>query len=338
MLGLSSLSAGCDSGAPDDLEGADVIIEVSDTHPCPEIALIDGESQLWEDLISSQEPAPIPLLIPLEEGLNAQVSQANAQGPTHQGTVAYAWDFVVAEGTPVVASAPGVVVWVRDDSSAYAEGGEALEDANWIVVDHGAGLFSSYVHLAPGSALVVPGQHVEAGEPLALTGLSGQLTGAHLHMQVENTWSASLPAAFIEVDAPRDCAWNPETGTTVARAPDIAPHLVWRGEASELPPDAFASYGVPELRGVKARLMSRSAPVALSGRVDAGYADAWFLLLPETGGDAVFWLHMPVEQGHIEGALDLSEVPVGRYGWAVVAVAEGESPSVPASVRLSLID
>jgi len=312
--------------------------EVSAEHPCADIALVQEQSLLWEDLIEALKPAPIPLLIPLEQGVSAEVSQGNAQGPTHLGTVAFAWDFVVDTGTRVVASAPGVVVWVRDDSSAHGEGEDALEDTNWIVVDHGAGLFSSYVHLEKGSALVEAGQHVIAGEALAETGLSGQLTGAHLHIQLENTWSASLPAAFVEYEGVQRCEWVPDVGDVVASAPDVAQHLVWRGQPSGVPTDTFAAYGVPELRGPQARLMSRSRPVEVTGRVDAGRKGAWLMLFPEEGGDAVYGLQMTVDGERIAGTLDLSDVAVGRYGWAVVAVGEGEAPSAPVAVRVSVID
>ena len=341
---ISGLLVLCTSGAVPGCEAEEVSQwptsqpEVSAEHPCADIALVQEQSLLWEDLIEARQPAPISLLIPFEQGVSAEVSQGNAQGPTHLGSVAFAWDFVVDTGTRVVASAPGVVVWVRDDSSAHGEGVDALEDTNWIVIDHGAGLFSSYVHLERGSALVEAGQHVIAGEALAETGLSGQMTGAHLHIQLENTWSASLPAAFVEVEGPQRCEWVPDVGDVVSAAPDVAEHLVWRGQPSEVPADTFAAYGVAELYGPQARLMSRSRPVEVTGRVEAGRKDAWLMLFPEAGGDAVYGLQMPFDGERFEGTLDLRDVPVGRYGWAVVAVGEGEAPSAPAAVRVSVID
>ena len=189
-----------------------------------------------------------------------------------------------------------------------------------------------------GSALVEPGQTLIAGERLAQTGLSGQLTGAHLHVQLENVWSTSLPAAFVEAEGAQGCDWVPETGDTVTSAANVAPYLVWRGQASDIPADAFAAYGVHDLRGPKARLMSRSTSVEVTGRVDEGQEEAWLMLFSDAGGDAVSWLKMPVDGGHFEGVWDLGDVPLGRYGWAVVAVAAGEPPIAPAAVRLTLIE
>jgi hypothetical protein len=338
LASYAGVIAGCEAavGPVMDVQGA--AVEVPDEHPCAELALPGRASRLWEDLVEEQRTAPMTLLIPLEAEQTALVSQGNVQEPTHLGSVAFAWDLVVDEDTVVVASAPGVVVWVRDDSGAHAEAVEALDDANWIVVDHGAGLFTSYVHLAEGSAVVEPGQSVEAGERLARTGLSGQLTGPHLHVQLENAWSASLPAAFVELEEPRSCGWVPSTGETVQAATDVAPHLVWRGAASEIPADAFSAYGVRDLRGPQARLMSRSALVEVTGEVDEGRDDVWFMVFPEGGGDAVSWLRMQAADRRFEGVVDLRQLPLGRYGWAVVAVAQGESPNAPVAVRMSLID
>jgi murein DD-endopeptidase MepM/ murein hydrolase activator NlpD len=305
-------------------------------HPCPEIALAPLESRLWDELLDPPTPAPLTLLVPLEGVTSAVVSQANAQSPTHLGTVAYAWDLVVPEGTPVLAAAPGVVVWVRDDSSAHDATSDALDDANWIVVDHGGGLYSSYVHLALGSAEVAPGDLVDAGRRLATTGLSGQLTGAHLHFHVENAWSETLPAAFVSLDTTPRCDWVPATGETVARPADVAETLTWTGQVSEVPADAFALFGVPELRGAPARLFSRQTPYGLSGRVDPGMDEAWALVFPEAGGDAVAWVGMAVTDGHFAGTLDLSSLSPGRYGWAVVAVANGDQPFASRTLRLTL--
>jgi hypothetical protein len=77
------------------------------------------------------------------------------------------------EGHIVVASAPGVVDSVID-----------LGDTSYglyIVVDHGSGWSTVHAHLL--NTLVVAGQHVDAGQALALLGNSGGSSGAHLHYE-----------------------------------------------------------------------------------------------------------------------------------------------------------
>ena len=122
-------------------EGPSLVVPAD--HPCPELALAPVMSSDWAALVGTSELAPLPLRLPLALGTSAVVTQGNAQGPTHLESVAYAWDFGVPEATPVVAAAPGVVVWVRDDSTVFGDDAAVLDAANWIVLDHGGGLFSS---------------------------------------------------------------------------------------------------------------------------------------------------------------------------------------------------
>ena len=76
---------------------------------------------------------------------------------SHNGT-----DFAVPPGTPVVASAPGRVVAIRNE---YNRGGLKL------YVDHGEGLMTTYNHLA--DTVVPVGADVARGQPVALSGYSG---------------------------------------------------------------------------------------------------------------------------------------------------------------------
>ena len=336
LLALLCLMGG--SGCEEGLTRGAGQVEVPADHPCPEAALADMDASLFEAERATGAPVPLALVIPFEAELEALVTQGNAQGPTHSDGLAFAWDFAVDEGTSVVSSAPGVVVWVRDDSVEHGRGAESLDDANWIVVDHGGGLFSSYVHLEAASALVEAGDVVKGGEALARTGLSGQLTGAHLHFQVENTWSRSVPAAFVAPSDERECAWVPELGELARQAPGVASVLVWSGRASEVPADAFQRYGVSAIFGLNARLMARSESYQVIGEVEGGASSVWLLMLPEEGGDAVAWLEMPVHEGRFDGRWELSHLQAGRYGWAAVAVSEGETPRVSETVRVSLTD
>jgi murein DD-endopeptidase MepM/ murein hydrolase activator NlpD len=50
---------------------------------------------------------------------------------------------------------------------------------NMIIIDHGAGIFSSYAHLS--TIDVIVGQAVMKGQVLGLAGATGRVTGPHLH-------------------------------------------------------------------------------------------------------------------------------------------------------------
>jgi murein DD-endopeptidase MepM/ murein hydrolase activator NlpD len=84
-------------------------------------------------------------------------------------------DFGAPPGTPVVAPAPGVVT--------LADGPFTLE-GNLVILDHGQGLMSSFLHLS--RIDVRPGDVVAAGQRLGAVGRSGRATGPHLHWGV--TW------------------------------------------------------------------------------------------------------------------------------------------------------
>lgn len=100
---------------------------------------------------------------PLEEGWSVRKTQVrDFRGGTltydsHNGT-----DFTIPVGTVVVAAAGGRVLRV---SSEFNRGGLK------VFIDHGRGLVTTSNHLA--RALVEPGDRVERGTPIALSGYSG---------------------------------------------------------------------------------------------------------------------------------------------------------------------
>jgi murein DD-endopeptidase MepM/ murein hydrolase activator NlpD len=86
-------------------------------------------------------------------------------GP-HTGT-----DIANAKGTPVVAAASGRVVLAQ---TLYLYG-------NVVVIDHGAGVLSSYNHLD--SITVANGQSVTMGDLIGLMGETGFVSGPHVHWE-----------------------------------------------------------------------------------------------------------------------------------------------------------
>jgi murein DD-endopeptidase MepM/ murein hydrolase activator NlpD len=85
----------------------------------------------------------------------------------HPGT-----DFAVPAGTPVAAPAPGVVVY---------EGSSPLH-GNTLVLDHGAGVYTTYAHLQ--TFEVDPGRTVRTGDVIGRVGSTGLSTGPHLHWEL----------------------------------------------------------------------------------------------------------------------------------------------------------
>lgn len=123
------------------------------------------------------EPPPPPagaggLLVrpvggPLTSPFGIRVHPVTGVRKLHDGT-----DFAAACGTPVHASAAGVVIASGQDG---AYGGR-------ITIRHERGLETSYAHLSARTAPV--GATVDAGDTIGRVGSTGLSTGCHLHFMV----------------------------------------------------------------------------------------------------------------------------------------------------------
>jgi murein DD-endopeptidase MepM/ murein hydrolase activator NlpD len=97
----------------------------------------------------------------------------------------YGLDIAAPVGTPVVAAAAGVVALAEAD--LYYTGGT-------IMLDHGAGVSSVYLHLSKLS--VKAGQTVRQGETIGAMGATGRATGPHLCFRF-NWFDARLDPALL---------------------------------------------------------------------------------------------------------------------------------------------
>jgi murein DD-endopeptidase MepM/ murein hydrolase activator NlpD len=98
-------------------------------------------------------------------------------------------DFPGPLGTPILAAAPGKVVFV----------GQRSGYGNVVEVDHGQGILTRYAHLSGFTAKV--GSQVAAGEQIAKMGSTGRSTGSHLHFEVRLNGVAVNPRRFLEAKA-----------------------------------------------------------------------------------------------------------------------------------------
>lgn len=94
-------------------------------------------------------------------------------------------DLGAAEGTPILAAAPGTVEYVGD----YGSGGNA------VIVSHGGGVRTIYMHMSRQAATA--GQQVSAGDVIGYVGTTGYSTGPHLHFQVEVNHVPVNPRNFV---------------------------------------------------------------------------------------------------------------------------------------------
>lgn len=95
-------------------------------------------------------------------------------------------DFVADSGTPIYASAGGVV----DYASMHPQYGNMVE------IDHGNDIITRYAHAS--KLLVKVGQVVRRGEKIAEVGSTGRSTGNHLHFEVRYQGVAQNPVRFLQ--------------------------------------------------------------------------------------------------------------------------------------------
>lgn len=95
-------------------------------------------------------------------------------------------DYAAPEGTPIYAAAAGEVLIAGYSYSA----------GYWVVIDHGKGLTTKYMHMYQ-RPLVRAGQNVVKGQQIGGVGTTGQSTGNHLHFQVEEYGVAVNPSKYM---------------------------------------------------------------------------------------------------------------------------------------------
>jgi murein DD-endopeptidase MepM/ murein hydrolase activator NlpD len=118
-------------------------------------------------------PQPIPGVRSSSFGMR-RIFNGESRNP-HSGM-----DIAAPVGTPVQVPLAGTVI----------DTGDYFFNGNTVFVDHGRGMISMYCHL---SAIdVKPGQHVAAGTTLGKVGMTGRVTGPHLH------WGLSLNRAWVD--------------------------------------------------------------------------------------------------------------------------------------------
>lgn len=115
-----------------------------------------------------------------------RVSRWGDQAPssTHVGPLKHSVDFWCDEGTPIYAAAPGVVVWVKQDSNVGGPKRRYYFDGNRIVIRHQDGHYTAYEHLRHHGSKVVVGQRVRRGQVIGWSGNTGISAGPHLHFEL----------------------------------------------------------------------------------------------------------------------------------------------------------
>lgn len=100
-------------------------------------------------------------------------------------------DIAAPEGTPIRAPADGRVLLADD----------FFFSGNVVYLDHGQGVITYYAHMQ--ERKVKPGDVVQKGQVIGLVGMTGRVTGPHLHWGVYLNRAAVNPSLFLVETAAR---------------------------------------------------------------------------------------------------------------------------------------
>lgn len=123
---------------------------------------------------------------PIKDGWSSsnfgwRIDPFTGKNAMHEGV-----DFVVPEGTPVLAAANGIVVY----ADYHVQYGNMLE------IDHGNDIVTRYAHAS--KLLTKVGQVVRRGQEIALSGSTGRSTGNHMHFEVRYKGVAQNPDRLLK--------------------------------------------------------------------------------------------------------------------------------------------
>lgn len=94
-------------------------------------------------------------------------------------------DIAAPQGKAIYAANEGIVVETAD----------YFFTGNTVIVNHGMGVFSLYAHLS--KILVKTGSHIKRGQKLGLVGMTGRVTGPHLHWTMIINQTLVNPLLFV---------------------------------------------------------------------------------------------------------------------------------------------
>lgn len=124
-------------------------------------------TRTWDVANAMPSASPLPLMPQASSGLGYRTDPITQQVAWHEGT-----DFPAAYGTPILATAEGVVVRAAWDT----EYGYVVD------IQHKNAVITRYAHAQ--ELLVKQGDFVKQSQTIAKVGSTGRSTGPHLHYEV----------------------------------------------------------------------------------------------------------------------------------------------------------
>lgn len=149
-----------------------------------EIIKLAKNKEEWLRAMPAIQPVSNKQLKRLSSGFGYRIDPIHKVRRPHNGI-----DFSLPKGTPVYATADGVVKVVKSSFTGY---GKRID------IDHGFGYNTRYAHLDMFN--VKRGQKVKRGDLIAYSGNSGKSTAPHLHYEVHKDGKPINPVYYFSKD------------------------------------------------------------------------------------------------------------------------------------------
>jgi hypothetical protein len=172
----------------------------------PDINQLDSKITFASRLGStSKEIKKIKLELPFIKEKKYKVIQGNNTNYTHNTDWSrYAVDFNLKLNDTICSATSGFVIGVIDKYKFGGKGEEWKPYGNFITIyEPNSGIYTQYVHITENGSLVKVGQKIKSGQPIALSGKTGQTDIEHLHFNClvpanNSDGLKSIPFEFIE--------------------------------------------------------------------------------------------------------------------------------------------
>jgi murein DD-endopeptidase MepM/ murein hydrolase activator NlpD len=179
--------------------------------------------------------------LPFQLGTSSTVEQGWNTTFSHNGKAAFAYDFAVPLGTPIVAAADGVVSYVHDGERGCG-GVELFMKANLLVIDHADGSSTQYAHLS--TVGVKKGDAVRAGQVIGTSGDTGYSQCLpHLHFARQFQGGALTQSVPVYFQGYQGTQFRDGDVVTPPAAPCAAPDKAGKGAAETGDKGAVATGG-----------------------------------------------------------------------------------------------
>lgn len=237
----------------------------------------DSDTAQSADLDRTDIAGSLKLLLPFP----SESSYAVLQG--YDGTFSHneachneALDFDLPEGSDITAAAAGRVIAIKEDSDTGGASLDYANDANYVMIDHGGGYYSTSLHLCLNCVDVAAGDVVAQGQIIGRSGNTGYSTAPHLHFEMRQ-WSDNCSASYGFYDV-SETGGIPLQSKSYASANDGSSPIAY--EPSEIDLHRFASNGVVLTRSLP-WVLARGQTYTLTGSVTNGLANLAIFLIAD---------------------------------------------------------